>query len=72
MEKFLLNQHKNYRFARKGRGNTEINVYNKESLFFYSFDNLEMTGKFFNIDKHVIRYRLDTGKSFFNILSKDF
>ena len=35
----------------KGRGNVEIEVYDKEGLLLYSFDNLEMTANFFNINK---------------------
>lgn len=35
----------------------------KEGLLLYSFDNLEMTANFFNVDKHIIRYRLNSGKS---------
>ena len=27
-------------------------------------DNLEMTANFFNVNKHIIKYRLNTGKSF--------
>ena len=51
--------------ARKGRGGyaVEIEVYNKEGLLLYSFDNLEMTANFFNVDKHIIRYRLNSGKT---------
>ena len=48
----------------KGRGNVEIEVYDKEGLFLYCFDNLEMTANFFNVNKHIIKYRLNTGKSF--------
>ena len=48
----------------KGRGNVEIEVYDKEGLFLYCFDNLEMTPNFFNVNKHIIKYRLNTGKSF--------
>jgi len=48
----------------KGRGNVEIEVYDKEGLLLYSFDNLEMTAKFFNVNKHIINYRLNLGKSF--------
>lgn len=47
----------------KGRGNVEIEVYDKEGLFLYSFENLETTANFFNVDEHIIRYRLNTGKS---------
>jgi len=38
-------------------------VFDKEGLLLYSFDNLEMTANFFNVNKHIIKYRLDTGKS---------
>ena len=48
----------------KGRGNVEIEVYDKEGLFLYCFDNLEMTANFFNVNKHIMKYRLNTGKSF--------
>lgn len=61
MEKFLLNQNKKFW---KGRGNVENEVYDKEGLFLYCFDNLEMTANFFNVNKHIIKYRLNTGKSF--------
>ena len=62
MEKFLLNQNKK---IWKGRGNVEIEVYDKEGLFLYCFDNLEMTAIFFfYVNKHIIKYRLNTGKSF--------
>lgn len=60
MEKFLLNQNKK---LWKGRGNVEIEVYDTEGLFLYCFDNLEMTANFFNVNKHIIKYRLNTGKS---------
>ena len=45
----------------KGRGNIE--VYDKEGLVIYCFDNLEMTANFFNVNKHIIKYRLNTGNS---------
>lgn len=48
----------------KGRSNIEIEVYNKEGLFLYSFDNLKMAAKFFKVDEHIIKYRLNSGKSF--------
>jgi hypothetical protein len=47
----------------KGRGNVEIEVYDKEGLLLYYFDNLEITAIFFNVNKHIIRYRLNSGKS---------
>jgi hypothetical protein len=47
----------------KGRGNVKIEVYDKEGFFLYSFDNLEMTAKFFNVNKHIIKYRLNSGKA---------
>jgi len=46
----------------KGRGNVEINVYDNEGLLLYSFENLEMTAAFFNQSKHIIRYRVNSGK----------
>ena len=62
MEKFLLNQKKFW----KGRGNVENEVYDKEGLFFVCFCyNLEMTAKFFSVNKHIIKYRLNIGKSFY-------
>ena len=48
----------------KGRGNVKIEVYDKEGLLLYSFDNLEMTANFFNVNKHIIKYRLNSGKTF--------
>lgn len=45
----------------KGRGNVKIEVYNKEGLLLYSFENLEMTANFFNVSKHIIKYRLNSG-----------
>lgn len=38
----------------KGRGNVKIEVYDKEGLLLYSFENLEMTANFFNVSKHII------------------
>ena len=46
----------------KGRGNVGIEVYDKEGLLLHSFGNLELTALFFNESKHIIRYRLDSGK----------
>ena len=61
MEKFLLNQNKN---SEKVEGKQKLKVYDKEGLFLYCFDNLEMTANFFNVNKHIIKYRLNTSKSF--------
>jgi hypothetical protein len=46
----------------KSRGNVKIEVFNDKGLLLYSFENLEETGNFFNLSKHIIRYRLDTEK----------
>ena len=46
----------------KSRGNVEIKVFDKEGLLLNSFENLEKTSKFFNLSKHIIRYRLESGK----------
>lgn len=46
----------------KGRGNVEIEVFNNKNLLIYSFENLDSTAKFFNVSKHIIKYRLNTGK----------
>ena len=46
----------------KSRGNVEIKVFDKEGLLLNSFENLEKTSKFFNLSKHIVRYRLESGK----------
>ena len=48
----------------KGRGNVKIEVYDKKGLLLYSFENLEMAAKYFNVDKHIIKYRLNSEKPF--------
>ena len=46
----------------KGRGNVELEVFNKDGLLLYSFQNLEKAANFFNLNKHIIKYRLNSGK----------
>lgn len=39
-----------------------IDVFNKDDLLLYSFENLAKTAAFFKISSSKIKYRLETGK----------
>ncbi len=45
----------------KGRGNVEIEVFDKKGVLINSFGNMESAANFFNVKKHIVKYRLDTG-----------
>src|ERR1700750_1134500 len=45
----------------KGRGNVEIEAFDKDGVLINSFDNMEIAANFFNVKKHIIKYRLDSG-----------
>lgn len=62
MENYLLNLNINFL---KGRANVEIEVFDDQGVLINTFDNMEITANFFNIKKHIIKYRLDTGKPLF-------
>ena len=45
----------------KGRGNVEIEAFDEKGVLINSFDNMEIAANFFNVKKHIIKYRLDSG-----------
>lgn len=47
----------------KGRGSVAIAVLDESGVLVNSFYNLESAASYFNTPKHLIKYRLDTGKS---------